>query len=121
VSQEKERTVDIEEIDPGVRKLVAWLNDIGFTTTDSGDGLSKFACGIDEALAFPHVALRCEPSELIDEAQRLRVRLALRGITCTAPDGAFPLRPMIEASYNPVDGVAVIFLSNVSDAMLGDK
>ena len=45
---------DLSEISPGVRDLVASLNDQGFATTDSGDG-SNLAEGMECALPFRHV------------------------------------------------------------------
>lgn len=34
-------SIDYSQLDPGIRVLVWFLNDVGFTTTDSGDGVSK--------------------------------------------------------------------------------
>lgn len=33
--------MNYDELDPGIREVVKWINDRGYTTTDSGDGCSK--------------------------------------------------------------------------------
>lgn len=104
-------TIDAEtlqEIDPGVRRLVAFLNEHGFETTDSGDGVSKPADRRE--LDFPHVFMSTRPVDLIDEASRLFSLLDQNGLT--ADPGT------IEASYDVADGSAIIALYSVDDAML---
>ena len=56
--------IDYNDLDPGIREVVWWLRSHGFHTTDSGDGVSKWAnppewmapedeqCGV---LRVPHV------------------------------------------------------------------
>lgn len=106
-----------DELDPGIRRLVLWLRELGFETTDSGDGKTKFEQGWTEgcALAFPHVAIVCRPTEIIDGADKLLACLATAGITVT-PEGT--AGPTISATYDPADWSALLFLSNVSDADL---
>lgn len=47
-------TIDYDAISPGVRDLVRELNELGYTTTDSGDG-SNHAAGMECALPYRHV------------------------------------------------------------------
>jgi len=51
-------TIDYDEIDPGIRDVVRRLREAGYNTTDSGDGVTKFAEGgeaMDCALPYAHV------------------------------------------------------------------
>lgn len=76
-------SVDYDHLDPGIRDVVRLLNDAGFKTTDSGDGVSKpkpwyepDERGITEALPFPHVVcLVANRRALILEAHRLQAVL----------------------------------------------
>ena len=42
------KDIDYGELDPGIRETVRRLNEEGFETCDSGDGVSKFEKGWDE-------------------------------------------------------------------------
>lgn len=59
-----------DELDPGIREIVRRLNDGGFLTTDSGDGVSKprewFDAG--DAIPYPHVVIASSPMGLAQEA-----------------------------------------------------
>lgn len=102
---------DLAALDPGIRTTVQWLNQHFFTTTDSGDGVSKtdlIATG--DALDMPHVFMTCDPEILVAQANRLELALASIGIEATSGT--------ISASYDPVDRIAVIMLLGVNDEML---
>lgn len=100
-----------EDLDPGVRRTVAWLRALGFVTTDSGDGVSKAeAIAEGEAMEFPHVVMVSTPEALHQDATMLLVRLQEASVD---PD-AF----QIEATYDPFRGSAIILLSGVNDSML---
>jgi hypothetical protein len=104
------------DLDPGIRHTVAFLNANGFTTSDSGDGVSKPAAGDDEALNMAHVYISVDhPSNMITEARRLRDLLASVGVNIgpQGPDGA-----AIQATYDPGDDSAIIALYGVDDAAL---
>lgn len=92
-----------DDLDPGIRDTVRWCWDNGFEPTDSGDG-SK-AAWMEGALDVPHVFMQCIPDDLIDESRRLW-RLATDVGLVKANDEA----PMVEASYSPDDGVAILTL-----------
>lgn len=103
----------LADLDPGIRDVVQLLWAHGFTTTDSGDGVTKYMLyGDDEALTAPHVAITTNPDRLFDDAERLRDALVAEGIT---------LRPgQIQASYDPVDDSCVLLLLDVNDEALDD-
>lgn len=99
------------ELDDVIRETVRALWRAGFAPTDSGDGRKVgMACAID----VPHVFLRCDPAQLIAESSRLQALLTSWGLPAAAADGA----PLIQASYAPSDGVAVLMLCGVCDEML---
>lgn len=101
--------LDYNQLDMGIRKVVRWLREQGFETTDSGDGESKS----DGARVFdmPHVAIRCTRKDLITEADRLEdlILTHLRGIYEEIH---------IEATYDPSDRSCVLLLLRLSDWML---
>lgn len=110
-------TLDLELIHPRMRKLVAFLNDNHFVTTDSGDGVINVDLGMEEALDYPHVVMVVEESaDLIKEADYLITLLKAHGVLLRQGDP----EKWLEASYNPADGVAVLFLGGVSDEDLGE-
>lgn len=83
-------------LDPGIADLVRALQGAGFTTTDSGDGVSKppeqrtFACR--------HVAIRSGHWRMKTEADSvLRFLRAREGDTWE-----------VQAAYSPNDGEAII-------------
>ena len=101
--------VDPSELDPGIRKVVTWLNWHGFETTDSGDGYTKLVGDWDEneILSYAHVFMLVSPEMMVAEAKRLwSLILAL-------PSQINDV--MIEATYSPLDGVATLALIGVDD------
>ena len=110
--------INYRALDPGIRGLVRWLRDRGFNTTDSGDGVSKFAKLGDDACAlrFPHVFMTvARPEWLCPEAGRLSTLLADAGVRLGNREG----QPFIEANYRLPGGVCVIALCGLDDAGLG--
>lgn len=101
--------IDYEQLDPGIRKVVRWLRENGFNTTDSGDGETKS----DGARVFdmPHVAIRCTRRDLITEADRLEDLIVTHLRHCY--DGIH-----IEGTYDPGDRSCVLLLLRLSDWML---
>lgn len=92
----------MQNLDPGIAQTVALLRHWGFQTCDSGDGVTKIAEGdTDGVLDFP-------------EARRLKESLDTMGITVSQQGGEV----WIEASFDPVNNVAVIFLGGMNDKML---
>jgi hypothetical protein len=99
--------IDIDELDPGVREVVRRLRLHDFETCDSGDGVSK---PLDEGvLDRPHVFISIPPAKMLEEAHRLQ-SLVESWISGTEWE--------CDASYNPRDGLAFLFLWDVTDNML---
>lgn len=104
--------LDLSTLTPGIREVVRLLRQNGFKTTDSGDGVTNVANGMEGAMTVPHVVMRIEPDEIIAEARRLQ---SLIDPYCTE-EGASG--PFIEASFSPRDNIAVLVLFELSDADL---
>ncbi len=103
---------DYGSLDEGVRETVRWLRGLGFKTTDSGDGRSKFKVNPNvEALDHPHVFMVVEPDLAIHEAKRLRFELSKVAVEADPCD--------VQLMFDPLDGVAVLTLSFVDDERLG--
>lgn len=127
--------MNYDELDPGIRETVRWLQSLGYDTTDSGDGVTKrpadCACewtpgnsdcswciesGIYTCwLPMPNVAIVLDrESDGAAEADRLAMRLRARGIELDASGAG----PRIEFTYSPNDGVKLLVLLNVDDNTL---
>lgn len=124
--------LDIGELDPGIRDVVAWLRARGWQTTDSGDGTTKLegttpeerqrlTCGSETepvmVLPFPHVIIRVDPApRLVTEAVRLCSELSRFLLVRPAESGDTRVGSLadhgvdIEATFSPIDGVATIML-----------
>ena len=99
----------IDEIQPRMKRTVAWLQSLGFQTTDSGDGVTNVEAGMEGALDFPHVMMSVPPPlRLIQESERLLETCRLVGIQ------GFK----IEASYDPDDSSCILMLTGVTDESL---
>lgn len=85
------------DIDPDIIEIVHLLWRAGFDPCDSGDGHTKLERS-DEALDFPHVFMMTERD--------------LLARTCIHRDFS------IEASYDPLDGTAVLLLCGVTNAAI---
>lgn len=123
--------VPYDDLDPGIRRLVHFLNNHGFATCDSGDGRSKFGLDgkplpewqsdddrIEWVMNIPHVAMSCDPSNMVSECDRLRDVLLAAGIKIWPmnPDGD---TASIQGSYEPGTG-CYIMLIGADDSMLAD-
>lgn len=66
-------TLNVDELDPGIRDIVILLRANGFDTTDSGDGVSKPANWYESgcAMPVPNVAATVRHWEMIEEAERM--------------------------------------------------
>ena len=95
---------------PGIRKTVLWLRSHGYDTTDSGDGVTNVEAGMECALDIPHVCMMTTPLKMVAASRNLLDLVTSVGIK--AEQG------MIEASYDPVSGVALLMLYGVDDKML---
>jgi hypothetical protein len=110
--------MSLNELSPKIKDLVVWLNSQGFTTTDSGDG-SNFDNGMGCAVPYPMVAMEIHSHSIVEITHRLYELLVGKGVkfdVCDPSKSYGP--PTIEASYSPVDRVAVIVLTNILSADL---
>lgn len=90
--------LDLNELDPGIRDIVARLRAAGFETTDSGDGVTK-PPGPD-VLPYPHVAMVTTREKLVSDSRFLLAFLRDNGI-----------EPLVEATFYPATDDAVILAS----------
>jgi hypothetical protein len=95
-----------DEITPGVRKLVRFLRDAGFTTIDSGDGVTNVEAGMEGATEMPHVHIATTHRAMVVEAHRLQ-----NAMDKVCPAGAC----QIQAMYDPLDGIATLSVFGVTD------
>lgn len=104
-----------ENLDPGIASTVAWLNERGFRTCDSGDGVSKEpdpSC----VLPYPHVVISLDdPATMVAEADRLADALQEAGyhVENIGPSHVPYLAGghfSIQASYDPVGESALVEL-----------
>lgn len=111
----------MDDLNPGIRRTVAFLRAHGFDTCDSGDGRTHdHPCD----RPYPYVTMRCDPARLAAESDRLRGALTATGVLVVNStrawdhDGDSPAGVTIGASYDPCDGVGVIDLAGLDDDRL---
>lgn len=114
--------LDYDKLDPGIREVVRFLVDMGFHTTDSGDGKFKYEHGWeeDELVPYPHVYMTVKPAEIAVACYDLRGCLRGAGIEI-AQAWAEEGKPHIEAIFDPVTDVAVVGLFNVTSDMMPSR
>ena len=108
------------EIHSSIDRVVMLLLSAGFRTTDSGDGVTNVAAGMDGALDVPHVFATVEPEDLVEEVDRMAAVLTDAGVRFARQPVWLDseVLPRIEGSYSTADGVAVVALLGVTDDML---
>lgn len=98
------------DLDDGIRETVRALWLAGFEPTDSGDGRKR---DMDCSLDVPAVFMRVDASRLISEAERLNALVTSWGVPAeTDAHGA-----TVQASYAPAEGIGVLMLFGVLDAV----
>lgn len=111
----------LQALDPGIRRTVAWMRAHGFRTTNSGDGKTKLERGCCGALGMPHVAVVLENAARLQmDCEHLAEILRERGID-PQPMALAPGQVEIHGTYDPAqpsDRAAVIVLYGVDDAAL---
>lgn len=100
--------VDLDELDPGIRRVVALLNSRGWVTTDSGDGVTKEP-GPD-VIPMPHVVIA--PAASHRWADILKADI-LPFITPEAAE-----RLYVEFSYSTRDQHGILIAFGITDADL---
>jgi len=102
---------EVDELNPGIRRLVGWLRANGFDTCDSGDGQTHdHECD----RSYPYVTIIAPKWELVAQADRLNRLLVDVGVPIRSISEE-PLHGAIQATYDPADGSGVIDLTGVSD------
>lgn len=109
----------LDDLDPGIRKTVEWLLDLGYATCDSGDGHSKLAQGYaeEEIIPVPHVIMQTSGSLMMTTTYRLVDDLAAIGVK-VEPISPYGSGVSIQATYDPADDSATIALYGLNDEML---
>jgi hypothetical protein len=108
---ENQASPAVADLNPGIRKLVYFLNNRGFKTTDSGDGVTaKFKCDPGP----PYVHIESSPDQLTQQATTLVKIMTECGVPLDAMNEDNSV-PTVEAHYNPCTGYAGITLWNVTD------
>jgi hypothetical protein len=117
----------IDDLDPGVRKLVSLLFGAGFDTCDSGDGKTKFKDRpIHEHYEFsrPHVFIQCERDKFFTQIDGVQNFLERHGIDFSDPPAGaseevlLAPRPGIEGNASPHQECCYIVVWHVTDDML---
>ena len=98
--------INFADVQPAMRGVVAWLRQLGFDTTDSGDGVTNVAMGMEGALDIPHVFMLCASEVAFAEADRLWAEVNRKGLT-----GA-----TVQMSYSPEDRECVLSLFGIDDS-----
>lgn len=101
--------LNLEELSPGIKNAVQFLNMEGFQTIDSGDG-SLAKEGMECAFEEPMVGIQVEPDFLITATHRLRSILLAEGVEAR-----------VEGSYSPDDETAVIVAFGTDLVNLGTQ
>ncbi len=127
--------IDLNELDPGIRRTVAFLREHGFDTTDSGDGVSKFQPDSrwyvpDDPEAWsqaPHVVIRTTPDALVGLTSAVYESLVAHGINFDGPatleEAMESMPPSVEGSFRPGEKVggepiAIVAVLGIDDAMM---
>lgn len=102
--------IDYDALNPGIRETVRWLRSLGFNTCDSGDGVThEYECDGDA----PYVAVRCEKENAVCECDRLYTALMEKLGLSMCPEWLY-----CELYYQPGDGIPVIIVGEITDAIL---
>jgi len=108
--------LEVQNLNPGIRRTVVFLNMNGFETCDSGDGKTHdFECD----RSFPYVVVHVAAEKLVEECRRLKELLSANGLEVqeqSPEEGS----PAIQGTYDPGNDIAFIDLMGVDDAMLFD-
>jgi len=100
-------------INPGIRRIVALLNEAGWETCDSGDGETR-RCACDRDVGYVVVKLDLDRFDLEVATVDVYEFLRTHGIVF----GHGPGEALISGSYSPIDGLALVNVHGVHDRML---
>lgn len=103
---------EIAGLDPKIRNLVLLINQIGYTTTDSGDG-SKFG-QMEGALNIPHVVIQLPQEDRTKDAL-IKDAFILWAILKKQLKAEARPRLNIEISYSIKDNLGLFIVSGIND------
>jgi hypothetical protein len=66
---------DYEQLNPGIRDLVKTLHELGYETSDSGDGKTNIEAGMDWGFDFRHVCGPIDGYDMITFAVSMKSKL----------------------------------------------
>lgn len=102
--------LDYASLNPGIREVVSLLRQHGYDTTDSGDGITNIAAGMEGAIPAPHVHCVIDPASFMHAANKIVALLLLNGVE---------VQPgMVQVVYDPMDGVCTVSVYGINDEML---
>lgn len=101
----------IANVQPTMRRTVAFLRAMGLDTTDSGDGVANVQAGMEGSLAFPHVCAVVDGESALRRAEKLAATLR----EMLVPDNV-----SVEVAYSSKDGKTILTVLNLCDANLPD-
>lgn len=110
----------IDQIQPTMTRVCALVNEIvgrlfmGLKTTDSGDGVTNVAAGMECALTKAHVVVPCPPEAALRVVERLGAGLRSRGVSLDDPESG----ASVEASWQFGCKAALVTVWNLTDADL---
>lgn len=111
-----QENADRLNLNPGIRRVVALLNKAGWTTIDSGDGEThEFGC--DREVGYVVIKLDRDAPGFDLEVATTDVYEFLRAHGVTFGSGEDDV--LIQGSYSPVDGLALVDIHGIHDRMLG--
>lgn len=110
-----QRTID--DLDPGIRETVVWLNALGYETCDSGDGKTKFEAGSRWNKEFlrdhAHVVIKLRrASDILVASRQLKADIEALGISVKLGGVT------IQATFDPRDESALIDVMYLDDREL---
>lgn len=101
------------DIQPTMARTVEWVRSLGLHTTDSGDGVTNVAAGVEGALDYPHVFAVVHGShDSMQAVHGLWNAVESRGLCGVAT---------VELSYDPATRMGIVALCGVTDANLGEE
>lgn len=108
--------LNYDELDPGIREVVRFLNEAGFTTTDSGDGVTK-PPDEDCVIPVPNVHIPVPATVAVAESHKVMQLLEGCGVMFdpTHPDDP---EPSIQLTYSPTDETAIVSVYGLNDSLL---
>lgn len=102
---------DLDDIQPAMRNTVQWLRAMDLKTTDSGDGITNVAAGMEGALDIPHVFM--VSSQALGFMEADLIWGALKRLKIDKKEGV-----SVEMSYSPDDRIVILALYGVDDMLL---